>query len=167
MSRKVMICDDISWKSYVMPCNVMICNEKLWYVKHGIECFDNIRSTLHIVSTLYSEHLPIVNNFGETLEWRFILIVSLYSEPLHIVNKILLQIVFTIWRNCISTRQESSMIHAAVSDCRLIWKFWDGRTDYLCEKIVITNRPGLWSASWINFKKLLSKKWKNKKMSNS
>ena len=58
-----------------------------------------LQSTLHIVSTLYSEHLHIVNNFGETLQfqWRFIGIVSLYSEPLHIVNKILLQIVFTVW----------------------------------------------------------------------
>ena len=59
---------------------------------------DKIQSTLHIVSTLYSEHLHIVNNFDETLQWRFIGIVSLYSEPLYIVNKILLQIVFTIWR---------------------------------------------------------------------
>ena len=39
-----------------------------------------IQSTLHIVSTLYSEHLHIVNNFGETLQRRFIGIVSLYSE---------------------------------------------------------------------------------------
>ena len=57
-----------------------------------------LQSTLHIVSTPYSEH------FGETLQWRFIEIVSLalYSEPLHRVNKILLQIVFTIWRvDCI------------------------------------------------------------------
>ena len=46
-----------------------------------------VQSTLHIV-----------NNFGETLQWRFIGIVSLYCVPLHIVNKILLQIVFTIWR---------------------------------------------------------------------
>ena len=38
-----------------------------------------IQSTLHIVSTLYSEHLHIVNNFGETLQWRFITIVSLCS----------------------------------------------------------------------------------------
>ena len=60
--------------------------------------FVMIVSTVHIVSTLYSEHLHIVNNFGETLQWWFIGIVSLYSEPLHIVNKILLQIgekVFT------------------------------------------------------------------------
>ena len=56
------------------------------------------------MSTLYSEHLHIVNNFGETFQWRLIGIVSIFSEPLHIVNlshivnKILLQIVFTIWR---------------------------------------------------------------------
>ena len=36
----------------------------------------------------------------------------------------------------------------AGSDCRLILKFWDGRT--LCVKIVITTgRSELWSASWI------------------
>ena len=34
------------------------------------------------------------------------------------------------------TRQESSMIHSAGSDCRLILKFWDGRT--FCVKIVFT-----------------------------
>ena len=57
-----------------------------------------IQSTLHIVSTLYSEHFHIVNNIGETLQWRLIGIVSPYSEPLYTVNKIPLQIVFTIWR---------------------------------------------------------------------
>ena len=40
-----------------------------------------------------------MNIFGEILQWRFIGIVSLYSEPLYLVNKILLQIVFTIWRD--------------------------------------------------------------------
>ena len=40
----------------------------------------------------YSEH------FGETFQWSLIGIVSLYSEPLHIVNKMPLQIVYTIWR---------------------------------------------------------------------
>ena len=58
----------------------------------------NIQSTLHMVSILYNEHLHIVNIFDETLQWKLIGIVSLYSEPLYIVNKILLQIVFTIWR---------------------------------------------------------------------
>ena len=50
------------------------------------------------MSILYSEHLHIVNIFGETLQWKLIGIVSPYSEPLYIVNKMPLQIVFTIWR---------------------------------------------------------------------
>ena len=62
-----------------------------------------LRRILHIVSTLYSEHLHIVNNFGETFQWRLIRIVSLYSEHLHIVNQILLQIVLTIWRDDCTT----------------------------------------------------------------
>ena len=47
----------------------------------------------------------------------------------------------------------------AGSDCRMIMKFWDGRTDghtygrtdTLCENSDLY-RPGLWSASWINNK---------------
>ena len=34
----------------------------------------------------------------------------------------------------------------AGSNCRLILKFWDGRTDTLCENSD-HYRPGLWSAS--------------------
>ena len=57
------------------------------------------------------------------------------------------------------------MIHSAGSDCRLILKFWDvrtdirtdgqtdGRTDTLCENND-HYRPGLCSASWINSLKL-------------
>ena len=37
----------------------------------------------------------------------------------------------------------------ACSDCRLILKFWDGRTDTLSENSDYY-RTGLWSASWIN-----------------
>ena len=37
----------------------------------------------------------------------------------------------------------------AGSDCRLILKFWDERTDTLSENSD-HYRPGLWSASWIN-----------------
>ena len=39
----------------------------------------------------------------------------------------------------------------AGSDCRLILKFWDGRTyrRTLCVNIVITTGRSLWSASWI------------------
>ena len=81
-------CTDIIIKSNDYPCQP-------WPI---VGRFYIIQSTLHTVSTLYSEHLHIVNNFSETLQWRFIGIVSLYSEPLHIVNKILLQIVFTIRR---------------------------------------------------------------------
>ena len=39
-----------------------------------------VQSTLHILSTLYSEHLHIVNNIGKTFQWRFMGIVSLCSE---------------------------------------------------------------------------------------
>ena len=66
-----------------------------------------VRSTLRIVSALSLYiyiyiYIYIVNNFGETLQWMFIGIVSLYNEPLQIMNKMLLQIVFTIWRvDCI------------------------------------------------------------------
>ena len=38
---------------------------------------------------------------------------------------------------------------SAGTDCRLILTFWDRWTDSLCE-ISDHNRPGLWSASWIN-----------------
>ena len=37
----------------------------------------------------------------------------------------------------------------AGSECRLIFKFWDGRTDTLGEKSDHF-RPGLWTGSWIN-----------------
>ena len=56
-----------------------------------------------------------------------------------------------------NTRQESSMIHSASPLSRpaviFAW-FWsfgtDGRTDNMCENSD-HYRPGLWSASWINF----------------
>ena len=41
----------------------------------------------------------------------------------------------------------------AGSDCRLILKFRDGRTDTLCENSD-HYRPGLWSASWIKNSRL-------------
>ena len=61
-----------------------------------------IQSTLHIVN----------NNFGETFQWRLTGIVSLYSEPLHILNKMLLQIVFNIWRvDCSSDVLSCPVLH--------------------------------------------------------
>ena len=58
------------------------------------------------------------------------------------------------------TRQESSMILSASpqsrpagSDCRLVLKFWDGRTDGPTATLYENKdhyRPGLWSALWIN-----------------
>ena len=88
--------------NWVMPIRLQAIiqgNQEFWqFLMHHI-C---IQLTLQIVSTLYSEQLHIVNNFGDTLQWRFRGIVSIYSEPLYIVNKILLQVVFTIWRvDCI------------------------------------------------------------------
>ena len=58
-------------------------------------------------------------------------------------------------QNASKTRQESSLIHSARptvpagSDGRLILKFWDVRTDTLCE-YSDHYWLGLWSASWIN-----------------
>ena len=94
------------------------------FIKAAFEKLTNgIQSTLHIVlSTLYSKPLHIVNNFGETLPWRFIGIVSLYSEPLYIVNKILLQIVFTIWRvDCIFIRFFTFSLPECFLSLHTIW----------------------------------------------
>ena len=44
---------------------------------------------------------------------------------------------------------------AAGSDCRLILKFWDGRTDRRMDTLCGYSdhyRPGLWSASWVKNK---------------
>ena len=50
------------------------------------------------------------------------------------------RITYVIREHILHTRQESSMIHSASTQsrsgsdfCRLILKFWDGRTDALCE----------------------------------
>ena len=56
------------------------------YINFKRECSENYYS--------YTVNSP----YSETLEWKLIGIVSPYSEPLYIVNKMPLKIVFTIWR---------------------------------------------------------------------
>ena len=64
--------------------------------------------------------------------WRFLIFRYLYYQILLYNYKI------------IQDRSHQWSTRPAGSDCRLILKFWDGRTT--CAKICV----GLWSASWIN-----------------